>query len=68
MANLYVGIIQVSVIADNKQYAMKQIRERIVEVPNQFIHNIGYSPKVMTTSYRALYGDNTTILRDATKK
>lgn len=68
MANLYVGYIQISVIADNKQDAMKQIRERIAEVPNQFVHNAGYAPTAITTQYRALYGDNTTVLRDMVNK
>lgn len=68
MANLYVGFIKVEVIASNKQEAMRQVRDRIIEIPNQFIHNCGYAPKPFEYGVRSVYGNNTTILRDMTKE
>ena len=50
MANLYVGYIKIEVIANNKQEAMQQVRDRIVEVPNQFMHRVGYAPTLLHSS------------------
>ena len=68
MANLYVGYIKIEVIANNKQEAMQQVRDRIVEVPNQFMHRVGYAPTLLVHAVQSIYGDNTTVLRDMVKK
>lgn len=68
MTNLYVGYIKVEVIANNKQEAMRQVRDRIAEVPNQFMHRVGYAPTLLVRAVQSVYGDNTTVLRDMVKK